>query len=410
MPSLGADMESAVLTEWSVAPGDSVERGQIVASVETAKGIIDIEIFEAGVIDELIARPGDSVEVGAVLARYRAAGATEPLKPIRPAPPEPPTLGRVPPAAGSSPPAAGRMPRSAGPTPGAARRVSPAATRRARELGIDAATIPGTGPGGSVTTADVDAAAAAAPASRPQRAPAAVQDQAGPAAPTGRAPAPTDMRAVIAQAMSRSKREIPHYYLATTVDMTRALERLDEWNAARPVTERLLSGVLLIKAVAGALRKVPELNGFWRDGRFEAASSVNVGVAIRLRQGGIVAPSLDDADAAAAPELMRRFQDLVQRARSGRLKRTELTGGTITISSLGEGGVETMFPVIYPPQVAIVGFGSIVERPWCVSGAVVAAPVVNATLSADHRVSDGHRGSVFLTEVAAALQHPEQWL
>jgi pyruvate dehydrogenase E2 component (dihydrolipoamide acetyltransferase) len=174
------------------------------------------------------------------------------------------------------------------------------------------------------------------------------------------------------------------------------------------VTERLLVGVLLLKAVALALGKTPELNGFWRDRRFEPSTAINVGAAIRLRQGGLVAPALPATDAQTLPALMRQFQDLVQRARAGRLRRAELTDATITVSSLGDGGVETLYPIIYPPQVAIVGFGSVVVRPWCSGGAIAAAPVVTATLSADHRVSDGHRGSQFLVEVGRRLQRPEE--
>jgi pyruvate dehydrogenase E2 component (dihydrolipoamide acetyltransferase) len=166
--------------------------------------------------------------------------------------------------------------------------------------------------------------------------------------------------------------------------------------------------VLLLKAVACALEKVPELNGFWRDGRFEPSAAVNVGTATRLRRGGLVAPALEAANRQPLPELMRRFQDVVQRARAGRLRQTELATATITVSSLGEGAVETLYPIIHPPQVAIVGFGAVVVRPWCVAGAIVPAPVVHATLSADHRASDGHRGSVFLTEVDRLLQHPAE--
>lgn len=216
------------------------------------------------------------------------------------------------------------------------------------------------------------------------------------------------MRTLIAQAMSRAKREIPHYYLATTIDMTHAQRFVTRWNETHAVTERLLAGVLLLKAAALALRKTPELNGFWRDNRFEPSAAINIGAAIRLRQGGLVAPALPAADAQTLPELMRLFQDLVQRARAGRLRRTELTDATVTVSSLGDGGVETLYPIIYPPQVAIVGFGSVVVRPWCSGGAVAAAPVVTATLSADHRVSDGHRGSQFLVAVDRWLQRPEE--
>lgn len=390
MPSLGADMESGTLTEWLVKPGAAVKRGDLVASVETAKGIIDIEIFDSGVIDRLLVEPGTEVDVGTVLATYRSAGesgAGETSGERRPSPAAPARAEPATPRARPEPAAPQTRPEPAAaaaeaPAAPARARVSPAARRRARELGIDAGSLQGTGAGGAVTIADVERAS---PPSRP---------------------AGEDMRSIIAQSMSRSKREIPHYYLGTSVDMTTALAWLKAWNEAHAVTERLIYGVLLVKAVALALEKVPELNGFWREGRFEASAEINVGVAIRLRQGGLVAPALEQANRATLPELMRRFQGLVQRARTRRLRRTELTGATITVSSLGEDSVETVYPIIYPPQVAIVGFGAITERPWCADGRVVPAPVLTATLSADHRVSDGHRGSGFLVEVARLLQRP----
>jgi pyruvate dehydrogenase E2 component (dihydrolipoamide acetyltransferase) len=386
MPSLGADMESGTLTEWLVEPGAAVKRGDIVASVETAKGIIDIEIFDSGVIEQLLVAPGTEVDVGAVLATYRSA--SEPAEAAAPAEAATPVEAAAPPEAGRA--AAPRGPegaRALGHPPLAARKpVSPAARRRARELGIDPAGLEGTGPGGAVTIEDVERAA-------PRAKPGAL-----------------DMRSVIAQSMSRSKREIPHYYLGTTIDMTRAFDWLAKWNEARAVTERLIYGVLLVKAVALALEKAPELNGFRHDGGFEPSAAIHVGVAIRLRQGGLVAPALEDANRAPLPDLMRRFQDLVQRARMGRLRRTELTAGTITVSSLGEDGVETVYPIIYPPQVAIVGFGGVVDRPWCADGKVVAARLLTATLSGDHRVSDGHLGSRFLADVGRRLQAPAELL
>jgi len=394
MPSLGADMESAVVTEWRVKPGDSVKRGDVVAAVETAKGIIDIEIFADGVIEALVAAVGDSVPVGGLLASYRASGAAAddaaraaPSAPAaRPEPTRAPATS-TPPSAGGAPPAA-EADRDR-------RLASPAARKRAAELGIDLASVGPARPGVAITLGDVERAAArgAAAGGVPVAAPAA---------------GPADMRAVIAQAMSRAKREIPHYYLGTTIDMTRAARFVAEWNVAHPVTERLLVGVLLIKAVALALEKVTELNGFWRDGRFEPSAAINVGAATRLRRGGLVAPALEAANRQPLPLLMRQLQAAVERARAGRLRQSELANATITVSSLGEGGVETLYPIIHPPQVAIVGFGSIVVRPWCVGGAIVPASVVTATLSADHRVSDGHRGSQFLVEVDRLLQEPER--
>jgi pyruvate dehydrogenase E2 component (dihydrolipoamide acetyltransferase) len=172
------------------------------------------------------------------------------------------------------------------------------------------------------------------------------------------------------------------------------------------MTERLLYGVLLIKAVALALRRVPELNALWKDGAAVRSGNIHIGTAISLRQGGLIAPALHDADQLSLDDLMSQFQDLVKRARAGSLRSSEMSDPTITVTSLGEQGVETVFGVIYPPQVALIGFGKLVERPWVANGQVVPRPVITASLSADHRVSDGHRGGLFLTEIDRLLQEP----
>jgi pyruvate dehydrogenase E2 component (dihydrolipoamide acetyltransferase) len=204
------------------------------------------------------------------------------------------------------------------------------------------------------------------------------------------------MRKAIAAAMSRSKREIPHYYLSETVPMLRAAEWLARENEKRPVTGRMLLAVLQLKAVALAAARFPDLNGFYRDGAHQPASAVHVGVAISLRQGGLVAPAIHDVQARSLEQLMQDLADLVRRARAGSLKASEMSDPTITVTNLGEGGVETVFPIIYPPQVAIVGFGGVREQR------------VVASLAADHRVSDGHRGARFLAEIARLLQEPEK--
>jgi pyruvate dehydrogenase E2 component (dihydrolipoamide acetyltransferase) len=255
--------------------------------------------------------------------------------------------------------------------------------------------VRGTGIGGAIRREDIEQAAAAlaaAPAERPR-------------APLDR---PARLRQAIGAAMARSKREIPHYYLATTIDMHEAMTWLAEENLRRPVTDRLLYGVLLIKAVALALKEVPELNSVWRGSEAVLRPAVHVGVAISLRGGGLVAPALHDTAGQSLGDLMRQFRDLVQRARSGGLRSSELSDPTITVTSLGERGVESLFGVIFPPQVAIVGFGKIVERPWAVGGQVVTRRLVTATLSADHRVSDGHRGGLFLAAVDRLLQEPSR--
>jgi pyruvate dehydrogenase E2 component (dihydrolipoamide acetyltransferase) len=385
LPSLGADMERGKLLEWRVKPGDAVSRGQVVAVVDTEKAAVDVENWKEGVVHQLIVQPGETVPVGAVLAILREPGesARQVDERIRQRPvTKPATEAPAAKAAGVTAEAA-PAPEARGRKP-----VSPAARRRAEELHVDVSAVTGTGPHGSVTLADVERSAQAAPPD------AAAHRKAG-------------MRRAIAAAMSRSKREIPHYYLSEEIPMQRALDWLAGVNAARPVTDRLLPGVLLLKSAALALRRAPELNGFWRNDQFEPGGGIHVGVAISLRQGGLVAPAIHDADRKPLDELMRGLTDLVQRARAGSLRSSELSDPTITVTSLGDQGAGAVFGVIYPPQVALVGFGRISERPWVDGGTVRALAVVTASLSGDHRVSDGIRGARFLVELNDMLQHPE---
>ncbi|HEU4453869.1 MAG TPA: dihydrolipoamide acetyltransferase family protein [Longimicrobium sp.] len=280
-------------------------------------------------------------------------------------------------------------------------RVSPVAARVAEEMGIDPATLAGTGAGGAVTRADVERAAAAMRSAAPP-------PSAEPGAEAGARDRSAAMRAAVAAAVARSKREIPHYYLWTHVDLRRALAWLEEENAKRAMEDRLLPAALLLKATALALRGFPELNGFWIDGALHPGAGVHLGVAVFLRGGGLGAPAILDADTRTLDALMRELTDLVRRARSGGLRGAEVTSATITVTSLGDRGVEGVLGVIYPPQVAIVGFGKIVERPWAEEGMVGVRPVVTLTLAADHRASDGHRGSLFLEKIADLLQKPEE--
>jgi pyruvate dehydrogenase E2 component (dihydrolipoamide acetyltransferase) len=387
MPSLGADMESGTLVDWRIKPGDPVKRGDVVALVETEKGVIEVEIFESGVVESLMVQPGQKVPVGATLATIRTDG--------RPAETQP------------SPPGAElaerqrQAPRVNAPVPtpppakGLRLRVSPLARKRAEELGVDLATITGTGEEGSITALDIERAA----------------EQAKPAATVAPVTKGLDlnaMRRVIAAAMARSKREIPHYYLNSTIDMRCALDWVAAENAKRPVTKRLLYSVLLIRAVALAVREVPEVNGFCIDGTFKPGDGIHVGVAISLRQGGLVNPAIHDVDKKTLDEVMENMLDLVNRARAGHLRSSELSDGTITVTNLGDQGVESVFGVIYPPQVALVGFGKIVERPWAAGGMLGVRPTIVASLAADHRVSDGHRGGRFLIAIDRFLQEPQK--
>lgn len=216
------------------------------------------------------------------------------------------------------------------------------------------------------------------------------------------------MRKAIAAAMARSKREIPHYYLGTWINMSRAMAWLEAENLKRPVTERLLYSVMLLKAVALASREIPDMNGFWIDGALRLSEAIHVGVAISLREGGLIAPAIHDPDKKSLDEIMANLRDLVKRVRAGVLRSSEIMDATITVTSLGEQGVETVFGIIYPPQVALVGFGKISEHPWAANGMIGTKPVINTTLAGDHRASDGHRGALFLAAIDRHLQEPEK--
>jgi pyruvate dehydrogenase E2 component (dihydrolipoyllysine-residue acetyltransferase) len=381
MPSLGADMEAGTLVEWLKRPGDRVRRGDVVAVVETQKGAIEVDVFEDGVIERWLVEPGATVPVGTPLALIGGGGPA-----ITAAAPAVAPITAPPPPAVPAP-----APRPE-PEPGERRRrVSPAARRLAAERGIALAGLTGSGPEGAILRADVERAGAEA---APRPVPRKGLDLA-------------EMRRAIAAAMARSKREIPHYYLSTTIDLTHALAWLESANATRPPAQRLLLAALLLKAVAYALGDAPEFNGFFATEGFRPRAGVHIGTAIAIRGGGLVAPAIHDADKLSLDELMARLRELVARARSGALRSSELSDPTITVTNLGERSVETVFGVIYPPQVALVGFGMPVERPWIADGKVVPRRVVTASLAADHRASDGHRGALFLADIARHLQTPE---
>jgi pyruvate dehydrogenase E2 component (dihydrolipoamide acetyltransferase) len=216
------------------------------------------------------------------------------------------------------------------------------------------------------------------------------------------------MRQAIAASMLKSVRDTPHFHVTRDIDMSAALAWLTATNEQRPMTERLIYVVLLIKAVSLTLREMPDLNGAWGEGRVESKPDINVGLAISLRGGGLVAPALLKTDQRTVDDLMAGSRDLVQRARAGKLRGSELTDATVTITNLGELGADVVFGVIYPGQAALVGFGRVLERPVASGGEVVVRPIITATLTADHRVVDGHLGSAFLARLDEFLQDPEK--
>lgn len=387
MPVLGADMKAGELISWLKQAGDHVSRGDLIAEVDTEKAVVEVEMMFGGTIEKLLIQPGEKVPVGTVLAIIRPdpgeeaaaeqAGriAEAALPPSRIAPMRP-AVAR--PAIGL-PPAADRL------------RVSPAARQLAKQRGLDLATVKGSGPGGRIMIRDVEEAA-----------------KAGVPARTPEEERQLRMRQAIAASMSRSHREIPHFHVSSTIDLTSALEWLAQENVTRPVAERMLYAVLLLKASALAVRRVPEVNAIWAEEHAEQKDAVHLGVAISLRGGGLVAPAIHDADKLPLVELMARLRDLVQRARAGRLRSSEMSDPTITVTNLGETGAESVYGLVYPPQVALVGFGRVVERPLVIDGKVEVRKVVTASLAGDHRALDGYRGSAYLAEIERILSNPSE--
>jgi pyruvate dehydrogenase E2 component (dihydrolipoamide acetyltransferase) len=428
MPSLGADMDSATVVKWLVAPGATVRRGDLVAEVETDKGVFDVDVREGGVVAELLVAAGTKVAVGTPILRLAAEGAavvpsaapapiaaTEalPAVPAEPAPQStvaavdalPPTPPEAP-----SPPEVDARARPLEARPGV--RASPVARRMADAHGLTLAAIHGTGPHGVVTMADVERAldARGATSAMAPPAPAVAAPVAGALAtsvPSGTSPAMAVIRQTIAAAVARSKREIPHYYLVHDVDLRATMAWLAQANAQRSIARRLLPAALLVKALARALEGYPDFNGFFVDGHYEPAAAIHVGIVTALRGGGLLAPAIHEANTLSVDALNAALLDVVRRARGGGIRASELTDATISVTSLGDRGVRSVTGVIYPPQVAIVGFGTIAERPWADQGMLDVRPAVTVTLAADHRVSDGHRGGLLLAAIGDLLQHPE---
>ena len=363
LPSFGADMDDAQFVAWQVRPGQAVRKGEVACVVETQKGAIDVELWQDGTVAALIAEPGQRLPVGAPLALLAEAGEdwqaiAAQARAAAAAPVSAPVSAPVQPALQAAAPAMAAAP----PDPSAARRAG-------------------------ARTATTAATAATA---------------------TTATTAASPMRDAIGAAMSRSKREIPHYYLAHEIRADAALDWLERFNAGKPPAERVLFAALALRAVAQAAAVVRGLNGHWVDGTVQAADRVHLGVVTALRGGGLVVPTLHDADRLDLPATMAALSQAIARARAGRLRSGDLGDATITVSNLGDLGCDEGWGVIYPPQLAIVSLGRIAPRPVVTpEGTLAAARTLRLTLAADHRASDGLVGARFIAAVAHRLEHPE---
>ena len=373
MPSLGADMEDGTLIEWKKKPGDVVKRGDIIAEVETQKGLIEIEVFDEGSIAELLIQEGTKVPVGTKMALIQP-NAVEAEKPIE----LHPIMEKI------------SVPIIEEKTDTISIKASPLAKKMAQENHIDLSKIIGTGPDGAITKEDIDASI-----------------KQSETAETEKISTPSEaIRMAVAAAMSKSNREIPHYYLEKKIDMTKALAWLQEANKQRTVANRLLPVVLFIKAMAKSLKEVPDLNAVWENGLLQK-TEINIGFVVSLRNGGIIVPAIPQSDTKNTDEIMTALNDLIPRARALKLRSSELSSSTITLTNLGDAGADTVFGIIYPPQVAIVGLGNITEQPFAENGMLGIRSLANVTLAGDHRATDGLTGSRFLSSLDKNLQNPE---
>lgn len=406
MPQMGAEMKEGTILRWLKKEGDPVERGEIIAEIETDKANVEIEAFEGGVFRTTLAREGDTVAVGTVIAIIAApdedisayTGGPTPAK-------ETPATAAAPaperPAAATvteAPAAPAEAPREAN----GRVRASPLARRVAKELGIDLRRVRGTGPEGRIVRRDVEAFVAAqkeAPA-----APAAVPSAAPPSAAVETVPM-SRMRQAIARNMALSKREAPHYYLTLDVDMTEAQRLRSELNAFTTENARVTVNDLVVKAVARALEAYPVFNSWFVDGEIRRHAAINVCIAVAL-DDGLIAPALIDVAHKSLSQIAAESRSLAERARQGGLRSEELTAGTFTITNLGAYGVESLIGIIQPPQTAILGVGSILPKPVAREGEILVREIMKLALSADHRVTDGAQGARFLADIRSFLERP----
>lgn len=404
MPSLGSQMIDARLVKWLVKTGDTVRKGDIIGEIDTEKGLIDVEAFESGVIRELRAQEGEVIPVGSVMAVIESEGEGKDKRAEK----KEEIVESVGEAAEKHSEVAKTDRKNGRKKPASKKdhiKASPLARRVAEDLNVDLSNVEGSGSGGVIHRKDVELYAGNVKAEHAAREEMELASKVS-EAETGKEP--KSMRRAIAAAMSRSNSEIPHYYLESEIDMKASMDWLEETNSRRPISERLMPPVLLVKAAADALTEVPLLNGFWTDEAMHIEEGVHIGFAISLRQGGLVIPAIRNADLKSLDEIREEFVDMVMRAREGHLKSREISSATITITSLGERGAEKVFGVIYPPQVALLGLGKITRRPRVVDDSIGIRPVITAVLAGDHRATDGQTGSRFLEIFYEKLQHPEE--
>ena len=410
MPSMGADMTEGTIAKWLVAEGENVGRGDKLAEIETDKTVVEMEAYSEGLLRKIIVEEGSLVQVGTVIA-YIGDADDEVPEAAAPAAAEAPKAEEAAPAPTLTPAAPAAV-QQAAPTPapapiptaaalaGGRVKASPIARKIAEEKGIDIAAVPGTGPGGRITKSDVEnftpSPGFAASGSR------------SPIVMDGSDTPLTSMRQAIARVVVRSKTEAPHYYVTHEIDMGAAMTFRKQLNdALSEAGDRVSVNDLILKAVTNALIKYPKWNSFFDGDKLIGHSSINLGVAIALEEGLIV-PAVVGIQDMSLIEISRSVRDLGKRARGegGSLTQTEMTSGTFGTSNLGMFGTDTFAAIIVPPNAGIIAVGTVKEKPVVRDGEIVVGSIMNATISADHRVGDGAEAAVFLGEFQKNLENP----
>jgi pyruvate dehydrogenase E2 component (dihydrolipoamide acetyltransferase) len=420
MPRLSDTMEEGTIASWLKKPGEQVNKGEVIAQIETDKATMDLTAFEAGTLQEILAPEGSTVAIGKPVARIGAgssgaSGATPPAAEETGS--ETPQTGEAKENVGEAPePTAspGEQP-TASPSPDGVERpraepdngkvrASPMARHLASEHGLDLSEISGSGPQGRVVRADVEAALSSTTAAEPQGS----QAEAGAPGPAegDERVALSQMRRTIARRMAESTRTVPHFFLTTVVDATELGALRKQINQQTADSGLKVSfNDLIVKGAAVAIRKVPEVNVSFAEDSLIRHSHVNVGIAVATDRGLIV-PVVRDADQKSVGQIAREARDLAERANTGKLQPAEYSGGTFTVSNLGMFGVEQFQAVINPPESAILAVGAIGREPCEFEGQIALRDRLRLTLSVDHRALDGAIGARYLQALKALLEKP----
>jgi pyruvate dehydrogenase E2 component (dihydrolipoamide acetyltransferase) len=405
-------MEEGKLIEWKISEGDAVAQGDIVVEIETDKANMDVEAMGAGVLRKIVVQAGATVPVGTLIGII--AGPDEDIESLlSEAEAEPAAVADEEPSDAPDETAAAEEPAAAAPpaetepeAEGGRVRASPVARKMAAELGIELGTIAGSGPGGRIVKADVEAAMAApAGAARTPVAGAigAAEPAAEPRLRDERVEA-SQMRKAIARRLAESIGPVPHFYLTIEVDMERALDMRSELNAR---AEGFKIGVndILLKTAAEALVRHPQVNASWDGDAIQFHGRVDIGIAVAV-DGGLITPVLRDADRKGLRRISLESADLIERARARKLLPEEYQGATFSVSNLGMFGIDEFTAVINPPEAAILAVGMTQEKPVVEGGEITVRRRMRVTMSCDHRVVDGAIGSAFLATLKEMLENP----